>query len=92
MGCLLLNRRFFEGDYHAHAHAHAHAQAIRSVMGLLKSRSLHASYYEIPSGERYSGNASLPAWKIDATIVSAILAAADAEVEKQLDNNLTNIY
>jgi hypothetical protein len=69
----------FDGDYQDHA------ELIRAVISSLKTHNITADYYEIPYGERYSGNSRLTTWLINSKTVEGILTAADVEIERLLN-------
>ncbi|MFJ3485592.1 hypothetical protein ACIPL1_19705 [Pseudomonas sp. NPDC090202] len=79
-GLPIVEMEIFSGDYQIHA------AKIRSVLKVISEENLAADFYEIPYGERYVDNPSLDVWKIDGGVVEGILAAADKEVEQQLDS------
>ncbi|MGJ7549964.1 hypothetical protein [Pseudomonas alloputida] len=75
----IIELEVFDGEYQQHA------ELIRTVIALLDAEKIKASYYEIPYGQKYSGNQQLSLWKVNSSLIEGILVAADNEVRRQHD-------
>lgn len=76
----LIEMEIFEGDYQEKA------KVLRGAIKVIEDEDLVARYYELPYDAKYKDDAQVDTWKVSADFVKAMLAAADDEIERQLDN------